>query len=143
MHVLGRAVLGQARRGTLVLCALALGTAGLAVGIAGPAGAAPPYQFCNPGSDPLCVPLQITPSSGLTDGQVVQVVSTGNVLPSITYQVEECLGLFDGTQAYPASDCPEGGMIYPRAKQHGSPDDKSEAARAYMVVTGWAPSSRP
>ena len=74
---------------------------------AAPAVAAPPtYQFCNPGPDPLCVPLQIVPSSGLSDGQSVQLTSTGNVLPSTTYQIEQCQGV-NGQQGtdYTASEC--------------------------------------
>ena len=62
------------------------------------------WQFCDPGTDPLCVPLQIMPSSGLIDGQSVQVLSTGSVLPSSTYQLEECQGVF-GQQIYEAAGC--------------------------------------
>jgi hypothetical protein len=97
------AAIRYACRATLVL-ALAMGSAAVAVSTAEPAGAAPAYQFCNPGPDPLCVPLQIMPSSGLTDGQNVQVLSTGNVLPSTTYQLEECQGV-PGQQIYEAAGC--------------------------------------
>jgi hypothetical protein len=103
------AAIRYACRATLVL-ALALGSAAaVAVSTAEPAGAAPAgsYQFCNalnPPTDPLCVPLQITPSSGLIDGQSVQVLSTGNVLPSTTYQLEECQGV-SGQQVYTEAEC--------------------------------------
>ena len=91
MHSLRTATSRYARRGTLVLCALALGTAAVAVSTVAPAGATGP---------PV---LLVTPSSGYFDGQSVQV-SGSNLQPTTPYQLEECTNAgCDATTAVSAS----------------------------------------
>jgi len=107
---------------------------------AGPAGAAPAgsYQFCNPPpgnpppGDPLCVPLQITPSSGLVDGQSVQVMSTGNVLPSTTYQLEECQGV-SGQQIYAAAGCDPTTLVTATTPATTNPDGSGTLLTPFTV----------
>jgi hypothetical protein len=128
-----RARLGTGRKVKLAAIALALtGVSGLTSAHLVAAAAPGSWQYCDPSTDTLCRPLQITPNSGLTDGQLVHVLSTGNVLPSTIYQVAECKGV-SGVQQYPATDCDPSTVVTVTTPPTTNPDGSGTLSTVFTV----------